>query len=29
LEVPLTDAVALLADDREGYVPPPALNLAA
>ena len=29
LEVPLTDAVALLADDREGYVPPPALELAA
>jgi Centromere DNA-binding protein complex CBF3 subunit, domain 2/Transcriptional activator of glycolytic enzymes len=29
LEVPLTDAVALLADDRDGYVPPPALELAA
>jgi hypothetical protein len=29
LEVPLTDAVALLADDREGYMPPPALELAA
>jgi hypothetical protein len=29
LEVPLTDTVALLADDREGYVPPPALELAA
>jgi hypothetical protein len=28
LEVPLTDAVALLADDREGYVPLPALELA-
>jgi hypothetical protein len=28
LEVPLTDAVALLADDREGYAPPPALELA-
>jgi hypothetical protein len=28
LEVPLTDAVALLADDCEGYVPPPALELA-
>jgi hypothetical protein len=27
--VPLTDAVALLADNREGYVPPPALELAA
>ena len=27
--MPLTDAVALLADDREGYVPPPALELAA
>jgi len=27
--VPLTDAVALLADDREGYMPPPALELAA
>ena len=29
LEVPLTDAVALLADDREGYVPPAALARAA
>jgi hypothetical protein len=29
LEVPLTDAVALLADDYKGYVPPPALELAA
>jgi hypothetical protein len=28
LKVPLTDAVALLADDREGYVPLPALELA-
>jgi hypothetical protein len=27
--VPLTDAVTLLADDCEGYVPPPALELAA
>ncbi len=27
--MPLTDAVALLADDREGYVPPPALVEAA
>ena len=27
--MPLTDAVALLADDREGYVPPLALELAA
>jgi hypothetical protein len=29
LEVPLTDAVVLLADNREGYMPPPALELAA
>jgi hypothetical protein len=27
--VPLTDAIALLADNREGYMPPPALELAA
>jgi hypothetical protein len=27
LEVPVTDAVALLADDREDYVPPAALDL--
>ena len=27
--MPLTAAVALLADDREGYVPPPALEGAA
>jgi hypothetical protein len=27
LEVPITDAVALLADDREDYVPPAALDL--
>jgi hypothetical protein len=29
LEVPLTDTVVLLADNREGYVPLPALELAA
>jgi hypothetical protein len=29
LEVPLTDAVALLTDNHEGYVPPPALELVA
>ena len=27
--MPLTDTVVLLADDCEGYVPPPALELAA
>jgi hypothetical protein len=29
LKVPLTNAVALLTDDRKGYVPLPALELAA
>jgi hypothetical protein len=29
LKVPLTDAVALLVDDREGYVPPPVPELVA
>jgi hypothetical protein len=29
LEVPLMDAVVLLADDRKGYMPLPALELAA
>jgi hypothetical protein len=27
LDVPLTDAAELLADDRDGYVPPAALAL--
>jgi hypothetical protein len=29
LEVPLIDTIALLTDDREGYVPPLALELTA
>jgi hypothetical protein len=29
LEIPLTDAITLLTDNREGYMPLPALELAA